>query len=91
MLFAVDVEALRVEYVVNIIISIPHMPKKSFTYRAIASELTGLCGHAYDKISCCGVPSIFSIKRSVRDLYSVRQIIMQSFSLALNDSKIKGG
>ena len=43
MLFADDIEALRVESAVNIIMSIPHMPKKGFTYRAIVCELTGLC------------------------------------------------
>ena len=90
MLFAVDLEALRVECVVNIVISIPHMPKKIFTYRVIVCELTGLCGYAYDKISCCCVPTSFSLKRSVRDLYSLRQLIIQSFSLGLNDLKTKG-
>ena len=85
MLSAVDVEVLRVECAVNIVMSIPHMPKKSFTYQAIVCELIGLCGYAYDKISCCGVPSKFSLKRSVRDLYSMRQLIVQSFSLGLND------
>ena len=76
MLLAVDIEALRVEYAVNIVISIPHMPEKSFKYEAIVCELTGLCGYAYDKISCRGVPSRFSLKRSVRDLYSMRQFII---------------
>ena len=85
MLFAVDVEALRVECTVNIVMPIPHMPKKSFTYQAIVCELTGLCGYAYDKISCCGVPSKFSLKRSVRDLYYSRQLIIQSLSLGSND------
>ena len=65
--------------------SIPHMPKKSFTYQAIACELTELCGYAYYKISCYGVLSRFSFKKSVRDLYSLRQLIMQSFSLDSND------
>ena len=85
MLFAVDVEALRVECAVNILMSIPYMPEKSFTYRAIVCELTGLWGYTYDKISSCGVPSQFSLKRSVRDLYSMRQLIIQGFSLGLND------
>ena len=76
MLLAVDIEALRVECVVNIVISIPHMPKKSFKYQEIVCELTGLCGHAYDKISCRGVLSRFSLERSVRDLYSIRQLII---------------
>ena len=56
MLFAVDVEALRIECAVNIVMSIPHMPKKSFTYQVIVCDLIGLCGYAYDKISCCGSP-----------------------------------
>ena len=85
MLLAADVEALRVECAVNIAMSISHSPKKSFTYQAIVCGLTGLCGYAYDKISCCGVPSRFSFKRSVRDLYSLRQLIIKSFSLGLND------
>ena len=85
MLFADDIEALQVECAVNIIMSIPHMPKKGFTYRAIVCELTGLCGKTYEKISCCVVPSRFSLKRSVPDIYSLRQLIIQSLSLGLND------
>ena len=85
MLLAVDVEALQVKCAVNIVMSIPHMPKKSFTYQAIVCEWTDLCGYAYDKTSCCGVPFRFSRKRSVCDLYSMRQLIIQSFSLGLND------
>ena len=76
-LFAVDIEALRVECAVNIVMSIPHMPKESFTYRAIVCELTALCGYAYDKISCCGVSSRFFLKRSVCDLYFLRQLIFK--------------
>ena len=70
--------------------SIPHMPKKSFTYRAIVCELAGLCRYEYDKISCCGALYMFSLKRTVRDLYYLRQLIMQSFSFRSNDWKTKG-
>ena len=66
------------------------MPKKSFTYQAIACELTELCRYAYYKISCYGVLSRFSFKKSVRDLYSLRQLIMQSFSMDSNDWNNKG-
>ena len=65
--------------------SIPYMPKKSFIYQAIICELTGLCEYAYDKISCCGVTSRFSLKRSVHDIYSLIQLIMVSFSLGSNE------
>ena len=37
-------------------------------------DLTGFCGIEYGKISCCGVPSRFALKRSVRGLYSLRQL-----------------
>ena len=89
MLFAVDAEALRVKCAVNIVMSIPHMPKKSFTNRAVVCELTGLCGYGFDKISCCGFLSRFSLKRSLCDLYSLRQLIMQSSSLGPNDWNTK--
>ena len=95
MLLAVDVEALQVKCAVNIVMSIPHMPKKSFTYQAIVSGLTCVkqiwYDKTYDKTSCCGVPFRFSRKRSVCDLYSMRQLIIQSFSLGLNDWKTKRG
>ena len=85
MLFVVNVEALRAECAVTIAMSIPHMPKKNFTYRVIVCEFTGFCGYSYDKLSYCGVPSRFSLKRSMRDLYSLRQLIMLSFSLGSDD------
>ena len=44
MLFAVDVKALRVECAVNIVMPIPHVPKRKFAYRAVVSKLTGLLG-----------------------------------------------
>ena len=59
-------------------------PKKRFTYRTIVCELTALCRYSYDKIH-----SRFSLKRSICDLYSLRQLIMQNFSLGSNDWKIK--
>ena len=86
MLFAVNIGALRVECAVNMVMRIPYMPKKTFTYRAIVCELTGLCGYACDKVSCCGVPlsnnaeciytyrNRFSLKRSVCDLYTFKAI-----------------
>ena len=61
-------------------------PKKRFTYRAIVCELTALCRYSYDKI-----PSGFSLKRSICYLYSLRQLIMQNFSLGSNDWKTKRG
>ena len=50
--------------------SVPHMPKRGFACRAIVCELTGLWRCAYDKISCYSFP----LKRSVRDLFSLRQV-----------------
>ena len=85
MLFVVNVEALRAECAVTIAMSIPHMPKKNFTYRVIVCEFTGFCGYSYDKLSYCGVPSRFSLKRSMCDLYSLRQLIILSFPLDSND------
>ena len=85
MLFAVNVEALQAECPVNIVMSFPHMPKKKFTYRVIVCELTGFSGYSFDKLSYCSVPSRFSLKRSMRDRYSLRQLIMLSFSLVSND------
>ena len=86
MLFAVNVEALRAECAVNIVTSIPHMPKKNLHIKIyIVCELTGFCGYSYDKLSYCGVPSRFSLKRSMRDLYSLRQLIILSFSLGSDD------
>ena len=76
MLFVVNVEALRAECAVTIAMSIPHMPKKNFTKKI---------GYSYDKLSYCGVPSRFSLKRSMCDLYSLRQLIILSFPLDSND------
>ena len=42
MLFAVNVKVLRVECTVNIVMPIPHVPKRKFSYRAVVSKLTGL-------------------------------------------------
>ena len=42
MLFAVNVKVLRVECTVNIVMPIPHVPKRKFAYRAVVSKLTGL-------------------------------------------------
>ena len=44
MLFAVYVEGIQVVCAVNIVMPIPHMPKKSFTCQAIVCELTGFRG-----------------------------------------------
>ena len=61
------------ECVVNTVVFIPAIPRKSFIYLAIDCELIGLNGQAYDKINSSGFPLRFSLTRSVLLIYSCKQ------------------
>ena len=67
MFFAVNLEALQVGCAVNIV-SQSHTYLRKVLLIKQFFELTGLCGYAHGKISCCCICSRLSFKRSVRDL-----------------------
>ena len=77
-LLALLVDALRTECVVNTVMSIPVIARKSFIHIAMDCEFTGLNGQAYDKINSCGFPSRFSLTRSDLFLYSCKQSMIHN-------------
>ena len=72
-LLALIVNALRTEWVVNTVISIPAIARNGFIYLAIDCELIGVNGKEYDKINSCWFPSRFFLTRSVLLLYFCMQ------------------
>ena len=64
--------------------SIPASSMTGLICLAIAADVIGLCGGAYDIINCLPFPVEWFLSTNVRFLYSLMQAMMQIFGFSGN-------